>query len=672
MYFNANRDDKIELETSIIQEGNIESFGILNYAYAIHEKFKSTQGIDLDSKIDKDYIKLLGGGFKFFKIMNLEKWFKISKQLKESGNKNIYNHILEYQLVNKFPHELKNYKKVQFKWNASHDEIILNCQLQSVNENSVAYFNDVELNLTKHDLAIINSSGTKMQDAVVDLFLTEYTPGFNNKSGMLGFLYLIDYLDAANLEAVLDVMLPMMSKNPLVIGKHIEIILEKSDVEEDKKEVIRDFFVNKNIDELKDGFFHNNELTPKETDEYYTEDLSGLSHKEAREKNLAIDTLEKIKKDKQNKYEEYLNNEDKDNYDDLYEQSENKINRVSPERYEDFLKNFEKSISSAILLPKKNTSSSMHSWFNADDIKKIDVRDKKEKDLLQKILENAFKPKLELTDDKIEQIEELKKELPNFAEVIDYLVSQIKLNIFHKGKMSFKPVLLLGDPGLGKTYVAQEISKILQTGFEFIDFASTSAAFVIKGGGKQWKDAEEGKILKLMISSPTINPIVLYDEVDKNATNKNYPPEVVLYQLFEPLNARNFEDEYLGFKFDASTILNICTANTVDTLTAPLLSRMDVFTIEKLNKEQTRYLINKMYKKTISNYNLFESELSEEIILSMENLVPRQIDTAIHKIIAKNIEKLSMKDISKHQTGERISLKYIDFKPQKTEKIIGF
>ena len=668
MYFSANRDDKIELETSIIQEGNIESFGILNYAYLIHEKFQFTQDVQLDSKIDKDYIKLLGGGFKFFKIINLEKWFKISKEIKKSGNNKVYNHLLEYQLVNKFPNELKNYKRVPFKWDASQDEIVLNCQLQSLNENSVAFFNDMELNLTKHDLAIINTSGTKMQDSVVDLFLTEYTPEFNNKSGLLSFLYLIDYLSQVNVETILNVMLPMMSKNPLVIGKHIEIIIENSDVEEDKKEIIRDFFVHKNIDELKSGFFHND--TKNKTDTYYNyeQELDVLTQREADEKNFAIEKLEKIKKGKS----DYSSDDDDEDDDYLSEQNTNQVTTISPERYEEFLKNFEKSISSAILLPKKNTSSSMHSWFNADEIKKIDVRDKKEKDLLQKILENSFKPKLELTDDKVEQIEELKKELPNFAEVIDYLVSQIKLNIFHKGKMSFKPVLLLGDPGLGKTYVAQELSKILQTGFEFIDFASTSAAFVIKGGGKQWKDAEEGKILKLMISSSTVNPIVLYDEIDKNATNKNYPPEVVLYQLFEPLNAKNFEDEYLGFKFDASSILNICTANTVDTLTAPLLSRMDVFTIEKLNTSQTHYLINKMYKKIISNYSIFENVLSEEIISSMENMVPRQIDTAIHKIIAKNIEKLSMKDITKHQTESKINLKYIDFRQQKKEKTMGF
>lgn len=311
-------------------------------------------------------------------------------------------------------------------------------------------------------------------------------------------------------------------------------------------------------------------------------------------------------------------------------------------------------------------------WADSEQMKKINATEPEEKALVLKVLKNISKPKLELTPDKLIQIEVLKKEMPNFSEVIDYIVSQLKLNLIHKAKMPFKPIVLLGDPGLGKTYVAKQLATILDTGFEFIDFASTSASFIIKGGTKQWKDAEEGKILKTMIHSKTINPIVLYDEIDKNSSNKNYPPEVVLYQLFEPMNSTNFEDEYLGIRFDASTIINICTANNIQHMSEPLLSRMKVFTIEKLKPEQTRYLAQKMYEKTISNYSIFNPKLGEEILETLEVLTPREIDTILNEVIAKNIQDIPLEEIYKYNCLNSIELKLMGTNMKKKDTSWGF
>ena len=298
---------------------------------------------------------------------------------------------------------------------------------------------------------------------------------------------------------------------------------------------------------------------------------------------------------------------------------------------------------------------------------------KEEEVVIYKQIESSIlKPKIKLTQEQLNEIEQLKQELPNFSEVIDFIVSQLKLNNINNKKMSFKPILLLGDAGLGKTYVAKKLAEIFKTGFEFIDFGSVSASFVIKGASKQWRDAEVGKVFKCMLNSPTINPFILYDEIDKNSFGKSYSPETVLYQLFEPMNAKTFEDEFLELQFDASTIFNICTANELNPIATPLQSRMNIFEIKKLNKEQTRHLVKKMYAKTIVDYNIFNDSLSDDIIESMENMTPREIDIAINHIISKNIEKISLQDLNNYNINNKLTLSKVILKNNNKNKKVGF
>ena len=83
------------------------------------------------------------------------------------------------------------------------------------------------------------------------------------------------------------------------------------------------------------------------------------------------------------------------------------------------------------------------------------------------------------------------------------------------------------------------------------------------------------------------------------------------------------------------------------------------------------FFLKKMYQKTISNYNIFESNLSQDIIESMELFTPREIDTTINNIMAKNIQKLSLTDLMKHRNQNKLNLENINFKA-KQDKRIGF
>jgi ATP-dependent Lon protease len=642
MYSSANYSDRKELERSIVKEGDLLSFAILNYAIALTESAeKAKRSKVTDEEVNHEYISLLVGGFKFFKVHKLEEFAKLTEELMKETNPtchHIHYHLQEYFLVKKKHTEDKiNFRK--YNKPLSQIELVVAC---SLNEYTSVDFDTVPLNLKANDIAIIKSRGTPTQEEVIKYYIENLVCIKKYlREGFLNLLYLVNYIDLKNLHLLGDLFIDGLSKEDLFVKKMVDVVTANPLLNKEKKEFLIQHY----------GF----------------EDDTVLSFS-LLEGELDFSNLSKELQDTINSY---LGKSE----------SERQIILTSGQAYESGKithAEFEEEVKSQLL--KKDTSendnvdfnlSMLYSWVEMEDIKKLKIKDKEDVEIVNSIAENMVKPKISLTDKKLEQIEELKKELPNFAEMIDHLVSQVKLNIFHNNKMSFKPMLLLGNPGLGKTYVAKELARIFSTGFEFIDFASTSAAFVIKGGSKQWKDADIGKILKLMISSNTINPVVLYDEIDKNNNNKNYPPEVVLYQLFEPMNAKTFEDEYLGIKFDASSIINICTANSLDNMTKALESRMTVFEIQKLSVEENRHLIEKMYQKTISHYSIFEPKLSQDIIESMELFTPREIDTAINNIMAKNIQKLSLTDLMKHRNQNRLNLENINFKSRQDKKI-GF
>lgn len=267
--------------------------------------------------------------------------------------------------------------------------------------------------------------------------------------------------------------------------------------------------------------------------------------------------------------------------------------------------------------------------------------------------------------------DDLKAKFPNFKEVIDFYKGQFRLKTL-TGKTRFQPILLLGEAGVGKTYFAKELALSLNTGYTFIDMGSLTSNWILSGNNGSWKNAKQGKILESLMKSKTINPVILMDELDK-ARSGDWDPTMVLYQLLEEINAKEFIDEYVDFPFDASSIIYIACANSIQTIPEPLISRFKIFTIHKPEDEQHGIVINNIYQEAIKNTKIFSGELDTAIIQKLKGFSLRAAKVTIDDAISRSLLELSPEQIEQRiKDGDKITLTSQHFKDPTKKASYGF
>ncbi|KAF7295899.1 Lon protease-like protein, mitochondrial [Mycena chlorophos] len=161
-------------------------------------------------------------------------------------------------------------------------------------------------------------------------------------------------------------------------------------------------------------------------------------------------------------------------------------------------------------------------------------------------------------------------------------------------KVQGKILLLTGPPGVGKTSSGKSIARARWGGFRPSVGGLTDIA-EIKGHRRTYVGVLPGKIIQALKRVGTSNPLVLIDEVDKTGRGYNGDPASALLEMLDPEQNDAFLDHYMDIPVDLSSILFVCTANTLQTIPAPLLDRMEAIEVSGYVTEEkaaiaSRYL----------------------------------------------------------------------------------
>jgi len=197
----------------------------------------------------------------------------------------------------------------------------------------------------------------------------------------------------------------------------------------------------------------------------------------------------------------------------------------------------------------------------------------------------------------IPAMDPLYDELPNFHEVLDDIRKQLALCTSSADALELQPMLLLGDPGIGKTHFGRRIAELLATGFGFVPMSSMTAGWVLSGSSSQWKNAKPGKVFDTLLNGTYANPLMMIDEIDKAGGDQQYAPLGSLYSLLEHDTARAFIDEFVEIPIDASAVTWIATANDASRIPEPILDRMNVYEIDPPDEAGARRIAHSIYEE---------------------------------------------------------------------------
>ncbi|MBP9693345.1 MAG: endopeptidase La [Alphaproteobacteria bacterium] len=288
-----------------------------------------------------------------------------------------------------------------------------------------------------------------------------------------------------------------------------------------------------------------------------------------------------------------------------------------------------------------------------------------------KILKDLVKAQAILDDDHygLEKVKE---------RITEYLAVQQRTN-----KLRGPILCLVGPPGVGKTSLGKSIAKATGRNFVRVSLGGVRDEAEIRGHRRTYIGAMPGKVIQGMKKAKTSNPLFLFDEIDKLASDWRGDPTSALLEVLDPEQNSHFNDHYLEVDYDLSNVMFVCTANTLK-MPQPLLDRMEIIRIPGYTEDEKVEICKRhLFSKAMEEHGLKKGEFQitddayrdliryytrEAGVRSLEREVANLARKTIKQIMLKKEKsiKIDSKNLSKYA-----GVQQYQYGQAETEDLIG-
>lgn len=237
-----------------------------------------------------------------------------------------------------------------------------------------------------------------------------------------------------------------------------------------------------------------------------------------------------------------------------------------------------------------------------------------------------------------------------------------------RGDMKAPILCLYGPPGVGKTSLGKSIAEALGREYARISLGGLHDEAEIRGHRRTYIGAMPGRIIAALEKTESNNPVIVLDEIDKISKDIKGDPSAALLEVLDPEQNSHFHDNYIDIDYNLSDILFIATANTLDSISSPLLDRMELIEITGyIVEEKIEIAKRHLLTKALADLGFEKDDVNitdEGFIFLIEHYTRESGVRQLDKTIRRLLRRLARLKATDQQLPEVIG-------PKEVKEILG-
>lgn len=230
--------------------------------------------------------------------------------------------------------------------------------------------------------------------------------------------------------------------------------------------------------------------------------------------------------------------------------------------------------------------------------------------------------------------------------VLEYLSTMILMKRKGQNAIAKSPVILfVGLQGVGKTTMAMSLADALGRKFIRIAIGAIGSVTELRGRSKSFPESEPGQIVKALIKTEVMNPVILLDEIEKASGQAGLLSDVMaaLLEILDPKQNPDFRDHYVDFPSNLSEVLFVCSANNTGTISTALMDRLEVIKMPSYTNEEKAVIARDyVLPEVLEKSGLADGELTIDPNLWPSIVKPFGYDSGIRSI-GRTLEAIARK-----------------------------